>query len=400
MKAIVKKRILQAVSAMLLLIFLCSCLSSCATRALPSAKGDLRVVGTVGEYEVLYEELRFLTLLHKDSLASRYGVNIWKNEEDTAKYLPELERLVYEDILANYAVLSLGAKEGYSIDDYAKDVQTYIDQIMELDFDGSRAYYKEMLKVNSLTDHYLRFTAGVDAIFEELYYHYLENGTISDDKADVKQYILDNFVYVSSICLINKNGEEYELNRDRAEQYRKEVANGANIKDYIKYTLDLSPEHCFTRGEMDTVYEEHAFALENVGDVSEVFLADATYLGETRTAWYFMQKLALKESYVNENYDDLFDQYATAIINDMLEEEKKDLSFTPNEYGKSIDLLAIEPIERVADNTWIFVLLGAVVAGGLVFGGVMIFRVLNRTDAKNSSTASKESKKSESTKKK
>ena len=136
MKTNVKKRILRTVSAMLLLIFFCSCLSACASRALPSAKGDLRVVGMVGEYEVLYEELRFLTLLHKDSLASRYGVNIWKNAEDTAKYLPELERLVYEDILANYAVLSLGAKEGFSIDDYAKNVQTYIDQIMELDFGG------------------------------------------------------------------------------------------------------------------------------------------------------------------------------------------------------------------------------------------------------------------------
>lgn len=360
---------------------LCPCLVSCATRALPSAKGDLNVVGTVGDYEVLYEELRFLTLLHKDSLATRYGATIWENAEDSAKYLPELERLVYEDLLANYAVLALGAKEGYQLDAYATEVQEYIDQMMELDFDGSRAYYKEMLKVNSLTDHYLRFTAGVDAMFEELYYHYLDDGTISDEKSVVKQYILDNFVYVTSICLINKNGEEYDLNRDRAEQYRKAVASGANIMDYVKYTLDLSPEHCFTRGEMDKIYEEHAFALENVGDVSEVFLADATYLGEQKTAWYFMQRKKLTSAYVDENYATLFDQYATAAVNDMLAEEKKNLSFVPNAYGESIDLLSIEPIRRVSDNTWIFVLVGVVLLGGLVFGGVMIFRALNRTDA-------------------
>jgi hypothetical protein len=79
----------------------------------------------------------------------------------------------------------------------------------------------------------------------------------------------------------------------------------------------------------------------------------------------------------------------------MLTEEKKTLTFVPNAYGESIDLLAIAPIERVADNTWIFVLLGIVLAGGLVFGGVMIFRALNRTDVKVAPATPKKGEKSE-----
>lgn len=381
LKSVLMNRLLR-ITALFLAVLLFSCsLVGCAARALPTTEEDLRVVGTIGEYEVLYEEFRFLVLTYKKQLEDLNGTDIWDDEETATQYLRELKELVYTDLEANYAVLTLAAKEGLSIDEYDKAVQEYIEKTLDADFGGDRESYKDFLKAMNLTDHYVRFTAAVDAIYKDLYFIYLENGKVPSDKEAVKQYILENFVYVASICLVNKTDGEYEGNGERAQQYRDEVADGADINEYVKYTLDISPEHCFTRGEMGEVYEEKAFALENVGDVSEVFLGTADYLGNTRSAWYFLQRLALSESYVDANYPALFDQYTSALMNDYLNEAKETLAFVPNDYCKGLDLLAVEPVDEVKDNTGLLVGIGISCGVLVIVAAVVLFKVLNRKPA-------------------
>lgn len=375
------KRTLRVAAALIAIVMLLGVFSGCSARKLPTTAEDLQVVGTVGEYEVLYEELRFLVLLYKSDLEDKYGKGIWDSAETAALYCDELESLVYEDLTANYALLTLAAEEGMSIDDYAEEVQDYMDTIMEEDFLGSRSNYKAFLKEMSLTDHYVRFTAGVDAVYDALYYRYLIDGTIDDNETTVKQYILQNFVRVASICLINVTENEYEAHLEEIRQYRDEVVAGADISDYVKYSLDLSPEHCFARGEMEEAFEEAAFSLLEVGDVSEVFESEADYLGYSCSAWYFLQKLQLDLQYIEENYETLFDQYAVALISEKVETVRDGLAFVPNEYGKSLDLLSIEPIEEVKDNTHIIVLICVAIVLLLVVGAVVLFRVLNRTSA-------------------
>lgn len=369
---------LRGLALLLVLVFMTLAFTGCATRKLPSHKEDLAVVGTVGEYEVLYEELRFLVLSYREQLENKYGKGIWESEKAREQYLPELKEAVYEDIKANYAVLTLAAKNGITVDGYAKEVQEYMDLAIQNDFNRSRSDYKEFLKATGLTDHYVRFTAAVDLVYEDLYFKYMEENTIPNADPQIKQYILQNFVRVASICIINKSDDEVEDNRKRAEQYREEVADGADILDYVKYTLDLSPEHCFGRGEMEDAYEKNSFALENVGDVSEVFLGEAEYEGVTRSAWYFVQKMDLTAKYVEDHYQTLFDRYTAAAMNEFIDAEKEALVFVPNEYGKSLDLLAIEPIESVKDNTWVFVLIGIGSAVLLVGGVVGLFCLLNQ----------------------
>lgn len=363
---------------MLLTLFLTlSVFAGCSARALPTEKEDLAVVGTVGEFEVPYEELRFLVLSYREQLENQYGEGIWNTPETAAEHLPELRELVYEDIEANYAVLMLAREKGLVVEDYEKSVQEYMENMLKVDFGDSRANYKEFLKAAGVTDHYIRFTAAVDLVYQDLYYGYLEDGTIKTDETAVKQYILQNFVRVMSISIINKTDEEIERNKKNANTYRDEVAGGADITDYIKYTLDLSPEHCFGPGEMDGAFEREAFALENVGDVSEVFLGTAEYSGTSRSAWYFLQKMELTAAYVNEHYEELFDQYVAAIVNEYIREERETLVFVPNDYCKSLDLLAIEPIDEVRDNTWVFVLVGIGVGIAVVGGITAIFLLLN-----------------------
>ena len=73
MKSLIKKCFIIFLALALLVCSLSSC-----------AKKDRRVVGTVGAYEVYYEELRWLTMQYKDIMASAYGEDIWKSS-DTAE---------------------------------------------------------------------------------------------------------------------------------------------------------------------------------------------------------------------------------------------------------------------------------------------------------------------------
>ena len=383
---ILKFTMLKRIGAVLsLALILLSTLGGCAARALPSSEEDLAVVGTVGEYEVLYEEFRFLVLLHKGTLEAQYaaengvenGSDLWKIPAEKEKYLARLEELVYEDLKANYAILTLGAAEGLSVNAYQDAVQDYMKSSIESEFAGDRAIYKDFLQASALTDHYLRFTVAVDHVYEDLYVSYLENGKISDDETTVKQFILQNFVRVISICLVNKSDGESTENLKRLEQYRTEVMNGADIKDYVRYTVDPSPDHCFMRWEMNETFERYAFALENNGDVSEVFLSTANYLSTEREAWYFLQRASLHPEYVDNHYDTLFDSYTTGIMNQYIDTAKESLTFVPNDYCKSIDILSITAPETVKDNTWIFVLIGVGIAAVAVVLLIVLVRILN-----------------------
>jgi hypothetical protein len=80
------------------------------TLSLFSCSGDKlnrTAVGTVGNHEVYYEELRWMTMQYKDLMAANYGVDIWENPDTAEQYREELESAVYSNIIANYAVLTL-----------------------------------------------------------------------------------------------------------------------------------------------------------------------------------------------------------------------------------------------------------------------------------------------------
>ena len=70
------KRICGRAGAMALaLVLMLTALAGCTSRA---DRENQRVIGESGGFDVLYEELRFVTLLVKDAMAGEYGADIWK----------------------------------------------------------------------------------------------------------------------------------------------------------------------------------------------------------------------------------------------------------------------------------------------------------------------------------
>ena len=88
------KRICGRAGAMALaLVLMLTALAGCTSRA---DRENQRVIGESGGFDVLYEELRFVTLLVKDAMAGEYGADIWKNADTAEQYRAELEERVMD----------------------------------------------------------------------------------------------------------------------------------------------------------------------------------------------------------------------------------------------------------------------------------------------------------------
>lgn len=244
------------------------------------------------------------------------------------------------NITANYAVLSLAAEVDIVIDDKTiRDaVDDYIaEMIKEL---GGRAEYKRGLAEYYTTDHFLRFTVGVDFCRNELFYVYTDDlGLIETDEDKIYDYIMaGNFVRTLHVYIENNPGDEIEENRKKAENVIEQIAAGTDIKTLIgssvneDFALTTTDGYYFMRGEMIKPYEEAVFSL-GIGDVSGVV--------ETDSGFYVIQRLALEPAYVLSHLQTLIEQYQYTLYNGFIEERQAELSIELNEHGKSLDLTKI-----------------------------------------------------------
>lgn len=341
-----KRSITKIVAALLTVSVLISgalALSSCQNKD----KLNRTVVGTVGDYEVYYEELRWLTMQYKDLLASNYGKDIWDSEDTAKQYRQELEEAVYASIISNYAVLTMCDADVFKIQgENAIDinstevqdiVQKYVDEtIEEL---GSRAAYNISLKENYLTDSLFRFINGVD-VCESILFKYCCELTIIDDSDQAAiDYIYNNFIRTVHVYIQNDANDDVEENRKLAEAVRIKMLNGDDVNDLIaKYSEDnymaSQDGYYFTHGTYSDKYEEASFALD-INGVSDVV--------ETYSGFYVIKRLELDGAYIGAHFDSyLKDQYLLAVFDAELNKFKEDLTFIPNEFGSSLDLVDID----------------------------------------------------------
>ena len=336
-----KKLLIKVLSLALGMVMSVLSLASCAAgRPIKASAQDLKVVGTVGNFEVLYEELRYVTMFYKQQLEDKYGEGIWDDAATAHKYSDELYELVTRNITANYAVLSLCAEVGITTD--AKEIQesvtNYINEMA--DELGGRGEYKKQLKAENATDHFLRFTIAVDYCQNELYYSYTQDlGLIETDFEKIYDYIMaDNFVRTIHVYIQNDKDDDVEQNRAAAEKVVQQIKNGEDIKKIIgssvneDFDLTTTDGYYFGRGETLQAYEDAAFALD-VNEVSGVV--------ETPTGFYIIQRLPLESAYVMQHLTTLIDQYQYSALNKYIDERQAQLTIEFNDYGKSLDLTAI-----------------------------------------------------------
>jgi hypothetical protein len=325
---------------MLALCLLCSLVSCNKARPIRSSKEELTPVGTVAGHEVLYEELRYLTLKYREAMAMTYGETIWDTSESRELYRAELEKAVMDNITSNYAVLALCDEVQIKHTEKAieeavqKYVQETVDQL------GGMKVYREQMESEFLTDHFFRFSLAVSFCETELMYVYTDDlGLIERDEDKIYDMIMGgDFARTLHIYIENNPGDDVEKNRALAQDIRRQIDEGEKFNTLIgrhseDFYMTTTNGYYFTHGEMVKEYEDAAYALE-IGAISDVI--------ETADGFYIIQRLEPQTEYVLSNLSTLIDQYQYAMLYNMIDEKQAELSLIWNDYGKTLDLTTLK----------------------------------------------------------
>ena len=362
--------IFRVLALILLIIISASSLFSCGKKSVTdgakSTEEELRVVGKVGSYDVLYDEYRYVTLSCKSILESRYGKDIWSTADGVAKYSPMLEEMVSERITANYAVLSMcdayGFENALSNKDNVKYVNDKIENSIYLlaleagysvevdkrlngelkytykkgELNKAKALFEKALADSYLTERVMRLTLGTEFAFSRLSEILTtEKNEIVHKAEGIEAFMKSDKFICTKHVFIEDDGtrSRAELLAD-AETVLGLYAEGRSMDSLIgsKYNKDISMPYrgyYFTHGEMDEAYEKAAFDLE-VGQVSDIV--------ETDGGFYIIWRISKDEDYMLTNLDAFADQIVYALVNDKVRSYQSNLMLEKNELGRSIVL--------------------------------------------------------------
>lgn len=328
-------RILSLLIALMTVFALSGCSSA---KPIKGTEEELRVVGTVGEFDVYYEEFRFILMTYKQYLIKNHGENIFNDPATAEQYISMLRDYVYSNITANYAILTMCHEVGMETSDpklqeaVQKEVEKAVNDL------GGRRRYKKYLKDNYMTDNFYRFNACVDKMQNELFYVYVDDlGLIESDDDKIYDIIKNDFVRTQHIYVSKNNGKSYGENKQYIESLFLELSSGADFMQLVTSSgedKDLTSQGIYiTKGYMSDKYEETAFSLD-IDEYSNVI--------EDEKGFYIIKRLETESIYIMMNFEELSDRYMYYSFMEMINETQAQLTFVPSNYLKGLNLLDIE----------------------------------------------------------
>ncbi len=318
-----------------------------------SSEEDARVVGRCAGFEVRYEELRYVTYVHKSALDRELGKYSELDEEGKAEYEEMLRERVEKDLRNNYAILTLCQKHGVDID--SKEARTYVnDSIKSLvDELGGKKEYKAWLEENKLTDTFLRLMYKVA---------HLETALVDKLTAEGKEIVystknLDKFVefiiedesYVKVIHAYYpydfdyKNGASAKEVAEEALAYILAAEDDDERLDLMRSAIGRAPfvagysttgnDYYITFGQMNQRYEDVAFSLEEY---------EASSILELDEGCYVLMRVPKERDEVAPRAYELIDQYRYAVVKRMIDEQKELIEFTGDRLYVTLTLAEID----------------------------------------------------------
>jgi len=323
------KIIIKSLTAVLAILITLPFLTSCIQ--------NKTIVGKVGDKNVYYDELYFLVNNYKSAVEKRVG-------ENPALVRNELDQLVRENIINNYARLALCEEYGLKYSDIESEINTELDIYIDQNFNGSRSDFRKSCKEFGLSERYVKYVLGLDLLCEQLIPKYIEKGLIKSADTDIIQHIKDNFIRTNHLVIFNDDGDDVQANKAKLEKAKSLLDNGHKINDLVaEYSEDFTSDpdasgYYIAKGTMIEEYENAAFSLD-IGQYTDVIeMYSENNYGEYVSCFYIIQRLDLRDDYIDSHFTELKNDYYNSVINNDLQKKCASLSFVPNEQYNKLDL--------------------------------------------------------------
>lgn len=344
-----KKTALARLFAATLLLTMLLSLAACSEmRPIKSRDGELDVVGTIGRFDIYYEELRYITLNCKSDMEIIHGTDIWDDDQLAERYRAELYERVYGGIVSDYyGVLAMadqlyasGADALLAEDEIKDAVQETIDETVEKS--GGKSEYREALEANYMTDHLYRFYVSVEMAANELFFIARDDlGLLDDSDEYATEYMhSDKFIRTNHVYLEGKTEENLKLAQEIEAKLKASDSPESELillkgRYCADWKMTTTHGYYFAHGNSDCgdEYEDTAFDM-SVGDISGVVESD--------TGYYVIMRLEKEESYMTESFDEFKTQIIGTDFNDLIGQLRDELDLMLNEYGSSIDLVTMQ----------------------------------------------------------
>ncbi len=338
-------------------------------KGVESSESDLRVVGTIGDYQVCYDEIYYLIMSCKDIMKTKYGSDIWKTEASAKEYADELRSMVMERITLNYTIFILGEEYGIKKPLKNEEVIEYVDDkknealyeianvhgisvTLEESLNGELVYkyekggydkalgiYNDALKETYLTERVLRLTLAADAVLADLPSVLSGKSAIIYSDEDIEKYMFsDDFACYKKIQIDGVS----DASLAKAQLALAELKSGASVDDVIKsnYNDDINSTpagYYISRKAPNKEYADIVFDLD-VDEISGIVKLENEYV--------IIQRCEKSSSYMLGNIDMFSQDIIEAQINEMLTERQEKLSLDLSDFGKSLEFHKIAVAEE------------------------------------------------------
>lgn len=276
--------------------------------------------------------------------ANNYGItaDLWEgNEQNFAVFKDSVKADLIEqnfgNIVAKKYDVTLNDEDYKQVDEYMEEEKAQFE---------SEEAFNDALKASGIKEELLRnlITSSVmcEKVYQELYGG--ENARLIPSDDEIKQDIKDNYVRVYHLLISNEHFADTEGYEDAdeaalkaaaktfAEEKLAEIQAGADVYEVAQAVGDDPGMHdnpdgyLFTYGKMVPQFEEASFALK-VGETSGIVETDYGYHIITRIE---------QDSYVEENFDEVREQYVNDRFNTEVNQMLADAEIVYSEYYDDI----------------------------------------------------------------
>lgn len=379
------KKQIRFLSLILCFIMLFSILCSCAPRPLAQsklAKTEVgKVVGGSEEYIIDYEEFYPLAYDFYQSAKAKYG-------DDTEAIEKEVWDNIKEKIIINSAIIELCKSEGLEYDEseLRDRVNDFIEREAITSFDGDCGALIDEYEEKGITDHYIRFCAGVDILYGDLALKYQKNGTVPSTDEAVKDYVKENFLHTWHVAIYVDEGDDRDVEYAKAEAALADFKSNKNMLSLIgsKYNEDTNFDsltnvygHYFQK-DVCPWGNEYSKAAENssYSSCTEIITTQgiSPSSGQEVECFYIIQKLPITKEEIENNFTTLSDTVKNSIVSKKLDDTIKKLSFEPNDYAKNLDFANLEIPKNGIDYQLVIGICIGVGALVLLVCAILVFR--------------------------